>query len=31
MIEYMTHAASFLFGFLVCVVFAAGRDRTDGP
>jgi hypothetical protein len=24
---YLTHAAAFLFGFLVCVVVAAGRDE----
>jgi hypothetical protein len=27
MIEYMTHAAAFLFGFLVCTVMVAGRDE----
>lgn len=27
MIEYLTHVAAFLFGFLVCTVMVAGRDE----
>lgn len=31
MIAYLTHLATFLLGFLIAAIMAAGREADDGP